>query len=140
MKTRFWALSLALLLILSLCAETASATSARASLTLSIHSAQASTGNKEGEVKFTYDVQTSQAADQVGVSSIKVYKSNGDYVTTVYGTTGNGLIRTNTNRHSSTYTYKGTSGQYYYAVVTVFATVGSNSDSREITTNSAQAR
>lgn len=139
MKKRFLSLSLAALLVLALCSGAASATVARASLTLRSYSAVASTGNKEGEVKFSYDVKASQAADQVGVSSIEIYKANGSYVTTITGTTGNGLILTDTNRHISTYIYKGTAGEYYYAIVTVFATVGSDSDSRKITTNSAQA-
>ena len=109
------------------------------STTFSLFIASASKGDSAGEIKINYDVQASQPADQVGISSIKIYKSDGTYVTTITGTTKNGLIRTGAGRHKSTYIYKGSSGTSYYAVVTGFATVGSDSDSRTVTTGTVQA-
>ena len=86
-----------------------------------------------------HDVMASGKADEVGVSSIKIYKSNGSYVTTITGTTNNGLLDTNVGTHRSTYTYEGTSGVSYYAEVTVYAKIGSDSDSRTVKTGTAKA-
>ena len=53
--------------------------------------------------------------------------------------TSNGLVRSNASRHRSTYTYTGTSGTSYYAEVTVFAKIGSDYDSRTVTTATVKA-
>lgn len=140
MKKRLLSMTLAVLFSLALCSGAALAVEPRASLTLSSYTATATVGNKEGEVKFTYEVKASMVADEVGISSVKIYKADGTYVTTISGTTTNGLIQTNAAHHSSTYTYKGTSGVSYYAVMTAYAKIGSNSDTRTMTTNSAIAR
>lgn len=139
MKKRFLSLGLILTLILTLCGGMALAAEPRASLTLSHYPVGVSKGEDEGEIDISYDVMASQKADEVGVSSIKIYKSDGTYVTTITGTVANGLIRTNAGSHRSTYTYEGTSGVTYYAEVTVFATVGSDSDSRTVTTPTVTA-
>ena len=49
------------------------------------------------------------------------------------------LVRSNASRHRSTYTYTGTSGTSYYAEVTVFAKIGSDYDSRTVTTATVKA-
>lgn len=139
MKARFLCLSVALVFILSIGCGTAYTIEARASKTLSYHAVEISEGSSLGEIDITYDVQASKIADKVGVSSIKVYKSDGSYVTTITGTTRNGLVDTDTNRHRSTYTYQGTSGVSYYFALTVFATIGSDSDSRTVTTDTNKA-
>lgn len=139
MKKRLFSLGLVVVCMLSVCCVSANAAELRASTTLSLFTVNSSKGDNKGEVKISYDVQASKTADEVGVSSIKIYESDGSYVTTVTGTTGNGMIRTGTTRHKSTYIYKGTSGVSYYAVVTGFATVGSDSDSRTVTTGSIKA-
>ena len=135
MKTRFLCFSVAMVFILSIGCDIAYAAEARASKTLAHYTVLVSEGDDSGEIDITYDVQASKA----GVSSIKVYKSDDSYVTTIRGTTRNGLIGTDTNRHRSTYTYQGVSGESYYFVLTVFATVGSDSDSRTVTTNTIKA-
>lgn len=135
MKKRILSLGFVTAFVLSLCCVGASAAEVRASTTLFLYSASASSGDSTGEVKINYDVQASKIADQVGISTIKIYRSNGTYVTTITGTTQNGLIDTGTSRHKSKYVYKGISGTSYYAAVTVFATVGSDSDDRTVTTD-----
>lgn len=111
----------------------------RASYTLSVYSAQLYAGNRSGEVYVNYDVESGKLADSIGVKSIVFYKSNGDYVTTIYGSTSNGLIGTGTSLHDGDYYYYSlTSGVSYYAEVTVFATKGSLSDSRTITTSTVK--
>ena len=139
MRKRFLPLGLIAAMLIILCGGTALASETRASKTLSRYSAIALSGDNEGEFKITYDVLASGIADEVGVSSIKIYKSNGSYVTTITGTTGNGMLRTEASRHSATYTYEGTSGVSYYAEVTVYAKIGSDSDSRTVKTGTAKA-
>jgi hypothetical protein len=100
-----------------------------ASLTLSDYNVGLKAGTISGEIRISYTVTASKPADSVGVSSIVIYKADGSYVTTITGTTGNGLILNSDVGHAGTYSYKGTSGVSYYAVVTVFAKVGTISDS-----------
>lgn len=111
----------------------------RASYTLSGYSAELYAGSRKGEVYINYDVQSSKLADSVGVKSIAFYKSNGDYVATVYGSESNGLIASKKVLCAGDYYYYLTSGVYYYAVVTIFADVGNYSDSRTITTSTVKA-
>ena len=139
MKKRFLSLGLVLTLMLTLCGGMALAAEPRASLTLSCYTAGVSKGDNKGEIDISYDVKASQKADEVGVTSIEIYESDGTYVTTITGTVANGLLRTNATRHISTYTYEGTSGVTYYAEVTVYAKVGSDSDSRTVTTPTVTA-
>lgn len=139
MKKRILSLGLAVVFALSLCCGFAGAMETRDSITLWLYSANSSKGSNSGEINIKYDVRASREADEVGVSSIKIYTSDDIYVTTITGSTRNGLIATDTMRHNSTYTYKGASGISYYAVVTVFATVGSDSDSRVVQTATVKA-
>lgn len=139
MRKRFLSLGLILTLMLTLCGGMALAAEPRASSTLTYYPVGVSKGEDEGEVDISYDVMANKTADEVGVSRIKIYKSDGTYVTTITGTTGNGLIRTNSARHISTYTYEGISGVTYYAEVTVYAKIGSDSDSRTVTTPTVTA-
>ncbi len=135
MKTRFFSFLSATILTFTLCVGVASASEARASLTLSSYSVVADPGSDPGEFKITYDVRATTYADRVGVSSIIIYQSNGTKVATITGTTGNGLLRTDAVRHRSSYTYSGTAGVSYYASVTVYAEIGDESDSRKIVTS-----
>lgn len=134
MRKRALSLGLVLTMLLTLCGGMALAAEPRASLTLSYYPVIILAGDNEGEIKISYDVLASGKADEVGVASIKIYRSSGSYVTTIIGTLENGLIRTNAGRHSSTYIYEGTSGVTYYAEVTVFAKIGTDFDSRVVTT------
>lgn len=111
----------------------------RASLTLSDYGAGATSGSSQGVISISYNVQSSKFADSVGVESIVIYKSNGSHVATITGTTRNGLICDDTNIHAGDYDYKGISGVSYYAEVKVFAEVGSEYDSRTITTGTVKA-
>ena len=124
------------------CSETASASTLRASPTLSSYGVVATAGDSAGEIVFTYDILSNSIAESLGVSSMEIYKSNGSsgtYVTTIYPSTSNGFTTSGTMRHRSSYTYCGTSGTSYYAKVTVFATIGGVTDSRIVTTNTVKA-
>lgn len=141
---RIVALTLAIMMTITCCFGTASAAGIgdigpRASFILSSYNAGLKAGTNSGELRISYDVTASKLADSIGVSSIVIYKSNGSRVLTVTGTVTNGLIITSDASHTGVYTYKGTSGVSYYAEVTVFATVGTVSDSRTVTTSTVKA-
>lgn len=111
----------------------------RSSPTLNAYSAILRESSIKGTIKISYDVAANKNAESLGVSSIKIYKADGSYVTTIYGTTQNGLIVSQDFRHISSYPYTGTSGTSYYAEVTVFATIDGVTDSRTVTTNTVKA-
>ena len=110
-----------------------------ASLTLSYYDVDLVAGDSKGVLSVGFTVRSGKLADEIGVEKIKIYKSDGSFVTTITGTTSNGLVWEDGSGHKGTYKYKGTSGTSYYAEVTVFATVGSDSDSRTITTSTVEA-
>lgn len=111
----------------------------KSSIFLSSYEAKLLQGKSSCEIDIQYNAQSSRKADLIGVSSIQIYKSNGEYVTTITGTTKNGLISVDSNFCDGTYTKALTSGVSYYAKVTVFAEIGSSRDSRTITTNTVKA-
>ena len=93
-----------------------------------------------GKLTISYDVSANTGAEKVGVSSIKIYKAENDkYVTTITGSVQNGMIATDTEWHRSSYTYTGTSGVEYYAVLTMTATIDGKTDSKQYTTNTVTA-
>lgn len=118
---------------------TVSAAALRASPTLSSYGVILTQGSSSGKINITYDVSANDIADSLGISQIKIYKSNGNYVTTIYPTSFNNFSASNTVRHRATYTYTGTSGTSYYAEVTVFATIDGVTDNRTVTTNTVKA-
>ena len=89
---------------------------------------------------MVYDVKSSKIATSVGVESIVFYTEDGDYVTSVSGSTRNGLVKTNNDNNAGDFKYDLPSGKYYYAEVTVFARVGSDYDSRTVTTSTVWVR
>lgn len=139
MKKRILPLFIALVLLFTT-STTAAAVEMRSSPTLAIYSAKITQGSiGTGKLIISYDVRANTEADEVGVASIEIYKAGGTYVTTITGTTRNGLIATNTERHRSSYTYTGITGTEYYAVVTATATIGEKTDSKDYTTNTETA-
>ena len=131
----------ALALTLACCLGVAAASGGiapRESLTISSTSAVSRTGDNTGEVDFEFSIVPTKSADRLGAASILIYKPDGT-TERVIGNTKNGLIGSG-NAHTYTYTYKGVSGQSYYADIMLFSTIGSVSDSRTRTTKSAVAR
>ena len=112
----------------------------RAANVLSTYNASASAGANSGEVKISFNASANQRATSIGASSIVIRKSDGSYVTTIKGSTGNGLMALNASRKSGSYMYKGTPGVSYYAVVTITASAGGETDNKTVTTNRAQAK
>lgn len=140
MKKRIIIFSAAMVL-LTATVITASAVEMRSSPTLARYNAKITKGAAgSGNLVISYDVSANTEAEEVGVSSIKIYKAETNrYVTTITGSVQNGMIATDTEWHRSSYTYRGTSGVEYYAVLTVTATIDSTTDSKTYTTNSATA-
>lgn len=95
-------------------------------------------GDTTGRYYIYFDVLATKTSDSLGVSEIVIYRSDGTYITTISGSTNNGLICEKDFTHAGTYTHYGVSGNYYYAVVTIFAERDGGSDSREVTTNTIQ--
>lgn len=87
-----------------------------------------------GKLKLWYQVYAKATMTEVGVYKIVVRKSDGTLVRTIWGSTANGLMATNSVFHSGTYTLSLTSGTTYYCVVTVIAKNSSGSDTRTVTT------
>ena len=113
---------------------------ARASLYLSSYLAGISRGDNKGELVISFSVDATGKMDQVGVNKIELIRTDGQESITIYGTTRNGLIETNTYETAGDYTITDLkSGAYYYAIVTVFAKDGSGSDARAVTTKTIQA-
>ena len=141
MKKRFVPFVLVLTFLLSLCTVTASAADMMpfASSTISDYAASVSAGSGAGEINISYNITATDIANRIGISKIEIYKIGGGREATIYGSTENGLLKSDTAKHKSTYTYDGTSGVTYYAVVTFTATIGSESDQRTIPTNAAKA-
>lgn len=103
-------------------------------------SASMKAGNQSGELRISYNINAVRYADEVGVLTIELYNSDGSYADTIYGTTDNGLVRTSSLKNMGTYSYTdAVSGQYYYAVVTLYATIGSVSDSVAVITATVKA-
>lgn len=121
-------------LITTLCGA-AFAIETRASTTLSSYNVSCAAGNKTGELRISYEVRAKYTADSVGISSIALYSSTGVYMTTILGSENNGLIESNDSTCIGTYSHTAVPGNSYYAIVTVFAEIGDNYDSRKVSTN-----
>ena len=135
--------SFLLITVVFSCIGTTSAVDAqpfRASLTLSRYFAEIFAGDGTGEVTISYDVKASKPADSVGVETIEFFTEDGDFVTSVSGSTRNGLIKNDNILCAGDFEYDLPSGESYYAEVTVFAHVGSNYDSLMITTSTIRVR
>ena len=133
---------LTLTLVLGCCCVPVFASSssvARASLILTQYSAILEAGENRNEIKVSFTVLTDRKAESLGVETIKLYKANGNYVSTINGTIENGLVATNNVYSCGTYVISLTSGVSYYAEVTIFADNGTVYDSRTVTTATVKA-
>lgn len=93
--------------------------------------------NVGGKVTFTATVTALHTMDRLGVTRILIYKSDGTYVKTVYGSTSNGLLKDNRASFAGEYVYQGDANTSYYGVVYFTCRDENGSDSRHVTTNTA---
>lgn len=132
-------LGLILCLLFTCCGTTLAVTSeVRSSPTMISYSATLNKGAK-GKVRIHYSVTGKTTMSSIGVSSIKLYTSSGTCVATITGSTSNKLMAQNLPFYENSYTCSAVSGTSYYAIVTVVATGGGLSDSKQIKTNTVKA-
>lgn len=93
-------------------------------------------GAVSGTMDVSFIVTAPIRASKIGVSQIEIIKASGAHVTTIYGSTSNGLLASNTSMHSGSYTFTGTPGVEYCAKVTFFSSNASGSDSTTMITSS----
>lgn len=140
---RILSVTLVLALMLGCCVGAASAESGispRASETITSYSASMKSGFQTGELRISFNITATNMATQIGVESIVFYNSDGSYYDTVTGTEENGLILPSSIANMDTYSYTdAVSGHYYYAIVTLISTIGSKSDTRQVTTATVKA-
>ena len=112
----------------------------QASPTLSMYAVWLDPGYNRGELDITFEVTATNLASSLGVSYIEIHKaSNDELVDTIYGSTSNGL-KSSGSVYAYTYTYKGaTSGAQYYAIVAIYAQIGTTVHSRTLTTRTVTA-
>lgn len=111
------------------------AAQARASENIVDYDVDAVQGDERGEVSIDFSVRATATFPRLGVSKIKIYQANGDYVKTIWGSTLNNLLSPQAGRYySNTYIYEGTPGVSYYAVVTICAGMLTDYDTREVKT------
>lgn len=137
MKTRNRVLCLILAVALALALCGVSLAAVQGSTTLAAYGVWAYTGDNSGELDIDYEISANSWASSMGISELKIYKSDDTYVTTIYGNTTNRLMAKGITDMNRTYTYKGTPGTTYYAVAKVEATIGTDYDYRYVTTNTA---
>lgn len=104
------------------------------------YSVSAHQGGSRGQVDIDCNVKANGAVSKIGVLRIEIYRSNGSLVTTIQGTTSNGLLAPKSSyAHVVTYTYNGVPGTTYYAKVTLCAGTNSDYDVRYVQTQKVTA-
>lgn len=135
-KSRILCLALAVGLALAMYGSCLAAT--QASPTLAGYGVWAHTGENSGELDIHYEVDANRTADSLGISKLKIYRGNGTYVETIYGTTENRLMAEGLVGINRVYTYQGEPATTYYAIATIEATIGDKYDSRSFVTDTAK--
>lgn len=82
-----------------------------------------------GKLKVDFDITGTGVMTKIGASCIKIYKSNGNYVATIWHTDSGrgGMMGSNDYYHSDVETYTVTPGSYY-VIITFYAKNSSGSD------------
>ncbi|NLV23088.1 MAG: hypothetical protein GXY49_14100 [Syntrophomonadaceae bacterium] len=147
MKNKIRVRALAVLMALSLFTGMMGSASAidvspKASDYLTYYWASAYTGTNSSVIIY-FDVDATGYMDLVGASYIVIQRNDSGVwknVAAYLGSTSNGMLAANTYSHVGSFTYNGTSGKQYRALVTVYACDAYGSDSRTVTTNSITAQ
>ncbi|MDR1159153.1 MAG: hypothetical protein LBK69_00790 [Syntrophomonadaceae bacterium] len=140
MKKRFMRM-VVLVLILSMAILPATmAAEARASYYIDNCNARiAATGN--GNLRINFNITGTGLMTNIGATRIDVKNSNGLTVKTFFSANSlySNMMGSNAYYHLSSVTYAGTSGSYYYAVVTFYAGNSTGSDTDVYMTASVMA-
>lgn len=92
-----------------------------------------------GKVTFTGNISAVHTMTRLGITRILIYKGDGTYVKTVYGSTSNNLLWDNRASFLQDYTYQGVSGTSYYGIVYFVCRDDNGFDSRHVTTSTVTA-
>ena len=147
-KVLSFVLAIALAISLCVCAVEAtplmdeSIAPMRASDYFSSYSVSA-TGGVEGDVAITISIRAKKTMDSIGATKIVIQEKDGNRWQEVYTKTGsnyNGLLDSDSSSFRGSYTYSGTSGKTYRAIVTLYAEDAFGNDSKTVTTNSVVAK
>ncbi|OUP46033.1 hypothetical protein B5F22_01985 [Pseudoflavonifractor sp. An187] len=112
----------------------------RASDYVAWYSVSSYQGEKRGQIDIECNIRAKWAVPKIGVLKIEIYQANGDHVTTIQGSTSNGLLSPKSSlAHIVTYTYNGVPGTTYYAKVTLCAGSNSDYDTRNVQTQKVTA-
>lgn len=136
---KFYKTIIFVLIIAIALSTVAAAAEARASDYITLTNASISASS--GKVTVTFVIQATGMMTKVGVTSIKIYKSNGTLVKT-YSYTNSAysyFMASDDYYHSGSVTYTGTSGTSYYAEVNFYAADSSGSDTVQSYTSTVTA-
>ena len=140
MKKRLLAMLLAVVLVVALLPLQSQAAEARASRYLTYYGGSAATGASSGQVKVTFSIVANGKMTRIGAEKIMLYRASDDSLyKTVWGTTGNGMMFTNTASASGSVTISAEPGVTYYCKVTAYAKNATGYDSKTFMTNTATA-
>lgn len=107
----------------------------RASSYLNMYGAELYASATSGKLDLVFEVVATGFMDSVGVFGIFVRNNDGTIHSTIWGSTANGLLDTNTWYHAGVYTLNLTSGNTYYCTVIFIASDANGGDTRKITTS-----
>lgn len=107
----------------------------RASSYLNMYRASLCPSGTSGKLALDFEVVATGYMDSVGVFGIFVRNNDGTIHSTIWGSTANGLLDSNTWMHAGEYTLNLTSGNTYYCTVIVVASDANGGDTRKITTS-----
>lgn len=96
-------------------------------------------GTSNGQLKLNYTLVGTGTMDKIGISKIVVYKSDGTWYRTIYGTVSNGLLEQNTFVAFGTYRFTVAAGVSYYCKVTYYAEKNGGYDTRTVQTRTVTA-
>lgn len=147
-KVLSFVLAIALAISLCVCAVEAtpligkSIVPMRASDYFSYYSVAATSGS-EGDVAISISIRPKRTMDSIGATKIVIQEKNGNLWNEVYTKTEsnyNGLLDSDSSSFRGSYTYSGTPGKTYRAIVTLYAEDAFGNDSKTVTTNSVVAK
>lgn len=92
-----------------------------------------------GKICVAGNVEAMSSMSSIGMAYFRIYKADGTFVTTVIGSTANGMLKSTADSYDGNYTYQAVPGTTYYAVVTFTCRDANGYDTRNYTTNKVTA-
>ena len=128
---------MSILLVATLCCSVASASNTRARCYLSSDDAFLHAGDSSGELTLDFSVALTRACTSYGISKVRLYTEDGDFIETV--TTTNGPL-TSGRFYLHEYDFSATPEERYYAIVTIYAADADGSNYRVYATDVAMVK